>query len=111
MAEEIIKSVIEISLGGICVYAGAAIYNWGYCKGLNATSKRIAELEETNQKHYEYISRIYCENPFIHTPLEGPSFVTPKAIGTINEYIGIDKNNLKSKAKTKEVRSKEKKIK
>ena len=50
---------------------GGAIYNWGYCKGLNATSKRITELEEINQKHkqkikelYEYISKSYCLNPF-----------------------------------------------
>lgn len=74
IAEEIIKTTVEIALSGICVYAGAAIYNWGYCKGLNATSKRIAELEETNQKHkqkikelYEYISANYCTNPWKNT--------------------------------------------
>ena len=50
MAEEIIKTTVEIALSGLCVYAGAAIYNWGYRNGLNVMNKKITELEERNRR-------------------------------------------------------------
>lgn len=106
MAEEIIKTIIEMSLCGIAVYAGGAIYNWGYRTGVNSTAKKICELEQTidAQKRkirelYEDISRDYCVNPFRGKNLEGPQFVSQKAVSAINEYIGIDKKHLKSKRK------------
>ena len=106
MIEEIIKTVIEMSLCGIAVYTGSAIYNWGYRTGVNSTEKKMCELEriiDAQKKKigelYAYIGRDYCVNPFRGKNIEGPSFVSKKTVDSINEYIGIDKKHLKSKRK------------
>lgn len=116
MAEEIIKTTVEIALSGICVYVGAAIYNWGYRNGINAREERILELEKTVKNRtekikelYEYISRDYCVNPFRSAHPEGPSFVSPKAMEIIKKTANT--NHLKSKVKAKEMIYKGEKIK
>ena len=58
MAEEIIKTTVEIALSGICVYAGAAIYNWGYRNGLKVMDKKIIELEERNRHQRAKINEL-----------------------------------------------------
>ena len=113
IAEEIIKTTVEIALSGICVYAGAAIYNWGYRNGLNVMDKKITELEERNRNQrakinelYEDISRDYCSNPFRGIPNEGVSAIGPDTARFIKEHISIDKNHLKQKARKKPTGSK-----
>ena len=116
MAEEIIKTTVEIALSGLCVYAGAAIYNWGYRNGIKAREERILELERTVRNRtekikelYEDISRDYCSNPFRGIPNEGVSAIGPDTARFIKEHISIDKNHLKQKSKKKPTESKGKK--
>lgn len=106
MAQEIIKTVIEMSLCGISVYIGSAIYNWGYRTGITEYADKIAELKQMieNQRKKikeltEYISRAYCVNPFRNIPSDGPSFVSPTAIKAIRECNAIDKKHLRNKGK------------
>ena len=103
---EIIETIIQMALSGICVYLGAAIYNRGYEKGLNAMSTRLTELQERNKRQnekikelYEYIGKDYCVNPF-----RGKSIHT-------KEWKEINQNHLKSKVKCKEIVCGEKRIK
>lgn len=102
MPEEIIKTIIEMSLCGIAVYTGSAIYNWGYRTGVNSCTNKMDELYKTieDQKEriselYEYIGRDYCINPF--------------ALHNTDKLIKQD--HLHSEVKAKEVVYKGKKIK